>query len=198
MHKIWIYPLFFGLVGAAYPVICAVEAVGIGQFLLTATTVKLLGISTRTIDWGQEISRLFWDCFSYGFGAGALLGLYAAWRDKTRGAAVSQSNEQVATRLLSNVAWLLVYALLFLGSMCLAAWGVAQARLVSPQLLRYGLPALFASATGLVNLFVIVWAARRTAHTDDILNPRVALAKLKASTEMTPRKRKPSRHDAQV
>jgi hypothetical protein len=179
MHRFWIFPLVLGVVGALYPLLCVAPVEALLISMQPSVTLKPPGYL-----WVTGMLEVFKSCLPYGFGAGVLLGLGTAWRERGGSGATPQSGATMAARMVGNVGWLLSYALLFNVSSGLTMWGVAQVGGISLNLaLRLAIyfPG-YNYGVEIVNLVAIVWAARRTAHTNDVLNPRLMLEKLWAMT----------------
>lgn len=176
MNRFWVFPLVLGLAGALYGAAC--DAQGWLAYYLC------LGGPVPFRAW-QEVGDVWRVSALWGSLLGLFMGAYAAWSEMLRFGTRDRSGWNAAGRLMSNGWWVGFYSLIAnIGTLALA-WTLLKAGVLSGTIFRFWFPAFFFLPFGVVNFSAILWAAMRTASTDDVLSPRVLLAKLQRSTQVT-------------
>lgn len=175
MNRFWVFPLVLGSAGAFYGATCDAQGwLAHGFCLGTAMTPR---------DWA-EVGDVWSVSAMAGFLLGAVMGLYAAWREMLRFRTHDRSGLQAAGRLLGNIWWIGIYALIANAATLALVWALLQAGVSSSTAFVVWFPAFFFSPFGAVNFAAILWAVTRTCATDDVLSPRVLLANLRRSARL--------------
>lgn len=168
MNRFWVFPLLWGVLGALFPTLAALE----GMAPLLPVLMSALGPTYSVLhSLGQALAA----SAPVGLVVGALVGAgFGAW-DAVRNGRAPRDKSQ----LVKNLAWCLLYAHAFiLVDMLLAyAWFTRGSPGFALTPLTAFLPALFC-------LVAILWGTIRTVTTNEVLSPRVLGAKLKRSVSV--------------
>jgi hypothetical protein len=171
MHRFWMFPLVLAIVGALYPFVTTMQG-----WLATFATIGLFASSSEINDSvvvGAPIGALM----------GVGIGIATASSDYLKHLTQDRSGITGANRLVGNLLWVGIYAGVL--NLINAALVVVIVRsFVPPLIARFWMPAIPFLLFGLANLATISWAATRTAQTNDVLSPRLLLAKLRRSTQL--------------
>ena len=169
MNRFWSFPVVLVLVGALYPLVSTIEGM-LSAIPLPLVRYWLFHPGAVHINWESTAKRLPWTLV-----IGALAGLLAAALKEGRGHARGSQ-----WQLVGNLFWCGLYAHipLVLNVLLIVA---AQS-----QSLKLGIVGVVTTVfPAILNACAIVWATTRTITSEDVLTPRVFLAKLKRSAKLT-------------
>ena len=174
MKRFVVFPFVLGICGALFLPICWVESI-LAQYPIWK--IAFQGPAFQTF-----ISRFLITTFWLGLIVGATSGIYFAFWDRMR----NGRNETTTERLPANLFWCLLYATFITALDCTISNLLLH---FNPTLIQYPGGPLWLWITWLIrftavgalllNFTAILWAAIRSIQTDDVLTPRVLLAKLR-------------------
>lgn len=169
MKRFLMFPVILGMLGAFFIVICAVQGI-----LPQIPYINVFSVPGRISIW-KQLSDLFFDSWKYGLITGFILGfLLAAW-DFIR----NPRSNKLSSFLIFNLLFCIAFGFILTTFNMALMYGVSlyYAKLkIKPPTLFLIWP-FFSAAV--LNFTAIMWAAIRSITTDDILTPRVLLAKLR-------------------